>query len=371
MTKMRQQDDQKVKLQDLRSRLLLDLQKADTLQALDRVRIAALGKKGLITQEMRKLSCLDTQHRKSMGRDLNALKQMVYATWKDKIEALRQRDIHAKLKNDTIDMTLEAPRRPQGKIHPITQTMDAVVDIFSHMGFSVVEGPDIEDDWHNFQALNMPVGHPARQMQDTFYIAPSHNQKTTDENALVLRTHTSPVQVRSMRRSLPPIRIISLGRTFRCDSDMTHTPMFHQVEGLVIDKAVNFSHLKGTLGKFVDSYFSIEDIPLRFRPSFFPFTEPSAEVDIGCLRKEGAVTIGKNGSWLEILGCGLVNPKVLENCGIDSKTYQGFAFGMGIERIAILKHGIEDLRTFFDADIRWLRHYGFKSFDIPSLIHGL
>ena len=250
--------------------------------------------------------------------------------------------------------------------------IDEAIAIFGEMGFSIAEGPDIEDDWHNFQALNIPPEHPARQMQDTFYLP-----KNDKGDTIVLRTHTSPVQVRTMterKEALEkgePIRIIAPGRTYRCDSDMTHTPMFHQIEGLVIEKDINFSHLKGVIVNFLEAFFNVSDVPLRFRPSFFPFTEPSAEVDIGCLHKDGALHIGEGHNWMEILGCGMVHPNVLENCGIDSTVYKGFAFGMGVERLAMLKYGIPDLRTFFEGDTGWLDHYGFSHLDIPTLVRGL
>jgi phenylalanyl-tRNA synthetase alpha chain len=265
-------------------------------------------------------------------------------------------------------VTLPVRPAPDGRIHPISQTMDEVVAIFGEMGFAVAEGPDIEDDFHNFTALNIPPEHPARQMHDTFYMA-GHGP-ADGKGDLVLRTHTSPVQIRTMQHGKPPFRVIAPGRTYRSDSDATHTPMFHQVEGLWIDETTHMGHLKGCLVEFCRAYFAVPDLKLRFRPSFFPFTEPSAEVDVGCARDGGGLRIGAGSDWLEILGCGMVHPKVLKICGIDPERYQGFAFGMGIERIAMLKHGIPDLRTFFDADVRWLRHYGFLPLDVPSLVRG-
>ena len=246
------------------------------------------------------------------------------------------------------------------------QTYDEIIAIFGEMGFSVAEGPDIEDDFHNFEALNIPPEHPARQMHDTFYLPEK------DEGLrMVLRTHTSPVQIRTMETEEPPIRIIAPGRTYRCDSDLTHTPMFHQVEGLVVDKTSHMGHLKGCLIEFCSAFFEVDDLPVRFRPSYFPFTEPSAEVDIGCTRDGGEFRIGHGDDWLEILGSGMVNPNVLANCGIDPTEYQGFAFGIGIERLAMLKYGIPDLRTFYDSDLRWLRHYGFRSLEVPGMVGGL
>jgi phenylalanyl-tRNA synthetase alpha chain len=279
---------------------------------------------------------------------------------------LESEALHQQLARERIDVTLPVRAEPEGRIHPLSQTIDEIVAIFGEMGFSVAEGPDIEDDFHNFTALNIPPEHPARQEQDTFYLP-----ERPDGSRQVLRTHTSPVQVRTMKAQPPPIRIIVPGRTFRSDHDATHSPMFHQVEGLVIDKSTHMGHLKGCLIEFCRAFFDIDDLPVRFRPSYFPFTEPSAEVDIGCSRKGGGLTIGKGGDWLEILGSGMVHPKVLAICGIDPAEYQGFAFGMGIERIAMLKYGIPDLRTFYESDLRWLRHYGFLPLDVPSLTGGL
>jgi phenylalanyl-tRNA synthetase alpha chain len=271
-----------------------------------------------------------------------------------------------RLEAERIDVTLPARPERVGRIHPISQTLDEMIAIFGEMGFTVAEGPDIEDDWHNFTALNIPPEHPARQMHDTFYLPDQDGGVPT-----VLRTHTSPVQVRTMTAQKPPIRIVAPGRTYRSDYDMTHTPMFHQIEGLAIDTDIHMGHLKGCLMEFARAFFDIDDLPVRFRPSFFPFTEPSAEMDIGCSRAGGELKLGNHGDWLEILGCGMVHPKVLEMCGIDSSRWQGFAFGMGIERPAMLKYGIPDLRTFFEADTRWLKHYGFLPLDIPNLATGL
>ena len=267
----------------------------------------------------------------------------------------------------------------EGRIHPISQTIDEIVAIFGEMGFVVAEGPHIEEDFYNFTALNIPPEHPARQEHDTFYLPERLGRRSNtagtlaavdDGSRLVLRTHTSPVQIRTMLAQQPPIRIIVPGRTFRADHDATHSPMFHQVEGLVVDRAIHMGHLKGCLIEFCRAFFGVDDLPVRFRPSYFPFTEPSAEVDIGCSRAGGRLEIGAGGDWLEILGSGMVHPKVLQNCGIDPAQYQGFAFGMGIERVAMLKYGIPDLRTFYESDLRWLRHYGFLPLDIPSLVRG-
>jgi phenylalanyl-tRNA synthetase alpha chain len=339
---------------------------ASSLAELDEARVGALGKKGSISQLMGRLGALPPEERKSFGAKVNEARDAVQAALDVRRADLAASELAAKLAAERIDVTLPVPADAASRIHPISQTIDEIVAIFGEMGFTVAEGPDIEDDFHNFTALNFPAGHPAREMHDTFYLPEPEGAA-----AKLLRTHTSPVQVRTMKSVTPPIRIIAPGRTFRSDSDQTHTPMFHQVEGLAIDEATHMGHLKGCLLEFVRAYFEAPDVPLRFRPSFFPFTEPSAEVDIGCSRKGGELKIGAGDDWLEILGCGMVHPNVLEFCGIDSKRYQGFAFGMGIERIAMLKYGIPDLRTFFDADLRWLKHYGFPALDIPSLLTGL
>ena len=353
-------------LQGLKAELLAGVEAASDLRAVEDVRVAALGKKGRITQQMKTLGGLDAEARRETGAALNRIKDEVAAAIDAKKAALARAALETRLVAERIDVTL--PMRPEriGRIHPISQTLDEMIAIFGEMGFTVAEGPDIEDDWHNFTALNMPPEHPARQMHDTFYLPDQADGTTT-----LLRTHTSPVQARTMTTQKPPIRIIAPGRTYRSDWDMTHTPMFHQVEGLAIDTDIHMGHLKGCLLEFVRTFFGIDDLPVRFRPSFFPFTEPSAEMDIGCSRADGQLRLGNYGDWLEILGCGMVHPKVLEMCGIDSTRYQGFAFGIGIERPAMLKYGIPDLRTFFEADLRWLRHYGFLPLDIPNLATGL
>jgi len=353
-------------LEDLRASLLKAVAGAPDLAALDLARVEAVGKRGEITQRMKTLGSLDPDARRAAGQALNVLKTEIEAAIVARQTDLARAERAARLAAERIDVTLPVRPDAEGHIHPISQTMEELIQIFAEMGFTVAEGPEIESDFNNFTALNIPPEHPARQMHDTFYLSP-----TTDGPARVLRTHTSPVQVRTMLNSKPPIRIIAPGRTYRSDYDMTHTPMFHQVEGLVIDESAHMGHLRGCLTEFLRAFFQIDDLPLRFRPSFFPFTEPSAEVDIGCSRKGGQLKLGNFGDWLEILGCGMVHPKVLEICGIDSTKYQGFAFGMGIERIAMLKYGIPDLRTFFDADLRWLRHYGFSFLDQPSLGLGL
>lgn len=337
--------------------------------ALEEVRVKALGKSGEVSALMKGLGAMSPDERREAGAKLNAVKDAVGAAIEARKVVLADAELDERLKTERVDVTLPARPEAEGRLHPISQTIDEIVAIFGSMGFHVAEGPDIEDDFHNFTALNIPPEHPARQMHDTFYIQGADG--TGGPGGKLLRTHTSPVQIRTMKGSKPPIRIIAPGRTYRVDSDMTHSPMFHQVEGLVVDETTHMGHLKGCLIEFCRAYFGIPDLKLRFRPSFFPFTEPSAEVDIGCSRKGGELKIGAGDDWLEILGCGMVHPKVLEMSGIDPARYQGFAFGMGIERIAMLKYGIPDLRTFYEADLRWLKHYGFLPLDVPSMTSGL
>ena len=353
-------------LESLRDEVLAAVAVAGTLPDLDEVRVSALGKKGRLTGLIKELGALDAEARRQRGQALNVVKDEVVAAIEARKSAMEDAALNARLAQEFADVTLSSRPDAGGMIHPISQTMDEVIAIFAQMGFVVAEGPEIEDDFHNFTALNIPPEHPARQMHDTFYLP-----QQADGSRFVLRTHTSPVQIRTMQTQTPPIRIVAPGRAYRCDSDMTHTPMFHQIEGLMIDKATHFGHLKGCLIEFIETYFELSDVPVRFRPSFFPFTEPSAEVDIGCSRKGGELTIGAGDGWLEILGCGMVHPNVLTACGLDPNEYQGFAFGMGIERIAMLKYGIPDLRTFFDADLRWLKHYGFVPLDLPTVTGGL
>ncbi|MCX7353848.1 MAG: phenylalanine--tRNA ligase subunit alpha [Alphaproteobacteria bacterium] len=345
---------------------LNQIRSASSLEALEQIRVSVLGKKGSFTELMKSLGNASPDERRELGMKLNMFRDAIEAELKTQKDVLSNAALDAKLAAERVDVTLPARPEADGRIHPISQTIDEVVAIFGEMGFSIAEGPDIEDDFHNFTALNIPPEHPARQMHDTFYFP-----EKPDGSRLLLRTHTSPVQVRTMEGTKPPLRIIVPGRTFRSDSDMTHTPMFHQVEGLVIDEHSHMGHLKGCLIEFCRTYFEVPDVPVRFRASHFPFTEPSAEMDIGCSRAGGELKIGAGDDWLEILGCGMVHPRVLQNCGIDPAKYQGFAFGMGIERIAMLKYGIPDLRTFFDADLRWLRHYGFVPLETPSLVGGL
>ncbi len=353
-------------LEPLRKALLNEIEAVKNLEGLERLRVTALGKKGKITERMKGLSELEPEERRNQGASLNALKEEVTQAITDRSRFLGDLALNTRLLEERLDMTLPVRPEAEGRIHPISQTMNELLQIFGAMGFAVAEGPDVEDDFHNFAALNIPPEHPARQMHDTFYFPPD----SSGERRL-LRTHTSPVQIRTMQATKPPIRIIAPGRTYRRDSDITHTPMFHQIEGLLIDKSTHMGHLKGCLFDFCRTFFELDDVPLRFRPSFFPFTEPSAEVDIGCAREKDELRVGTGADWLEILGCGMVHPKVLEHCGIDSNTYQGFAFGLGVERVAMLKYGIPDLRTFFESDLRWLRHYGFLPLDVPTLAGGL
>ena len=353
-------------LDQLREELLASVTGAQSLDALEEIRVSTLGRKGRVTELMKGLGGLDPEERRAAGQGLNAVKTAVTEAIETRRAGLAEAALDAELAADRADITLPVRPEREGRLHPISQTFDEIVAVFGDMGFVVAEGPDIEDDFHNFTALNIPPEHPARQMHDTFYLP-----EKEDGERLLLRTHTSPVQIRAMQSTEPPLRIIVPGRTYRCDSDMTHTPMFHQVEGLIVDETTHMGHLKGCLIEFCRAYFELDDVPVRFRPSYFPFTEPSAEVDIGCDRSGGELKIGEGDDWLEILGCGMVHPKVLAACGVDPEKYQGFAFGMGIERIAMLKYGIPDLRTFFDADMRWLRHYGFVPLEVPTLLRGL
>jgi phenylalanyl-tRNA synthetase alpha chain len=354
----------------LKKEIETQIQAANDLKALDDLRVSALGKKGKVTGLMSTLGQMDPEERKTKGQELNALKNDIAEKIAQAEAVLRKQELDKRLATETIDITLPVRPARKGAIHPISQTMDELVTIFGAMGFQVAEGPDIEDDWHNFTALNFPPGHPAREMQDTFFLPDDPSEKG-ERAKKVLRTHTSPVQIRHMTNNKPPFKIVCFGRTYRSDYDMTHTPMFHQMECLYIDKDVNMGHLKGCLTDFVQAFFGIDDLPVRFRPSFFPFTEPSAEVDIGYFKKGDGIQLGKaakpeDQKWLEILGSGMVHPNVLKNCGVDPNVYQGFAFGMGLERATMLKYGIPDLRTFFESDTRWLEHYGFTPFDRPN-----
>ena len=353
-------------VESLKAELLAQVKEAADLGALEAVRVRALGRKGVVTQRMKGLADLDSEARRKAGQALNRLKVDIAAAIEARHGELAARALDDRLAEEAVDITLPPRLRPMGRLHPISQTLDECVAIFGEMGFTVAEGPDIEDDFYNFEALNIPPEHPARQMHDTFYLP-----ERPDGSRLLLRTHTSPVQIRTMQETGPPIRIIAPGRTYRCDSDATHTPMFHQIEALVVDETTHLGHLKGCIIEFCRAFFALPDLPVRFRPSHFPFTEPSMEVDIGCSRAGGELNLGQGGDWLEIMGSGMVHRKVLQAGGIDADKYQGFAFGMGIDRIAMLKYGIPDLRTFFEADLRWLRHYGFVPLDVPSMTRGL
>jgi len=334
---------------------------------LEELRVATLGKKGSISERLKALGKMSPEERKTAGVALNALRDAVAKNIEARRNVFAEQALEARLRTETVDVTLPARPESRGTIHPVTQVWQEVIAIFGDMGFSVAEGPHIETDWYNFGALNIPPEHPARQEHDTFYFHP----RPGSNDRMVLRTHTSPVQIRTMETTKPPIRVIAPGRTFRSDSDQTHTPMFHQVEGLVIDEETHLGHLKGTLEAFCKAFFEVDAVKMRFRPSHFPFTEPSMEVDIGCSWEGGELKIGAGDSWLEILGSGMVHANVIRAGGLDPEKYQGFAFGMGIDRIAMLKYGIPDLRAFFEADLRWLRHYGFSPLASPSLAEGL
>jgi phenylalanyl-tRNA synthetase alpha chain len=336
--------------------------------ALEAVRVAALGKSGSVSALLKTLGGMTPDERKQNGPAINGLKDRVTQAIAERRDALKNAALDSKLATETVDVTLPVRETPAdaGRIHPISQVIDELTAIFADMGFAVAEGPDIETDDYNFTKLNFPEGHPAREMHDTFYFNPG-----PDGSRKLLRTHTSPVQVRTMLSQKPPIRVIIPGRTYRSDSDQTHTPMFHQVEGLVIDKGSHLGHLKWILEEFCKAFFEVDNVKMRMRPSFFPFTEPSMEVDIQCRREKGEIRFGEGEDWLEILGCGMVHPNVLKNCGLDPNEYQGFAWGMGIDRIAMLKYGMNDLRAFFDADVRWINHYGVRPLDFPTLAGGL
>jgi phenylalanyl-tRNA synthetase alpha chain len=336
--------------------------------SLEAVRVGALGKNGSVAALLRTLGTMTPDERKLAGPLINGLKDRVTAALAARKEALKNTALDQRLRTETVDVTLPVRESPMdvGRIHPVSQVTDELTAIFADMGFAIAEGPDIETDDLNFTKLNIPEGHPAREMHDTFFFNPK-----PDGSRLLLRTHTSPVQIRTMMTQKPPIRVIIPGRTYRVDSDQTHTPMFHQVEGLVIDKGSHLGHLKWILEEFMKAFFEVEQVKMRSRPSFFPFTEPSLEVDIQCRFDKHEVRIGEGESWLEILGCGMVHPNVMKNCGLDPDVYQGFAWGMGIDRIAMLKYGMPDLRAFFEADVRWLAHYGFRPLDVPTLAGGL
>ncbi len=353
-------------LDGLRAEIEAALTATRDLKGLEELRVAYLGKKGRVTDLAKGLGSLTPEERPAAGQAINRLKREAEDLLAERRAGLAEADLAARLEAERLDVTLPVRRRVMGSIHPVSQVGEEVVAIFAEMGFSVAEGPDVEDDFHNFTALNIPPEHPARQMMDTFYLATGEERPS-----VVLRTHTSPVQVRTMESGKPPFRIVVPGRTYRSDSDATHTPMFHQCEGLLIDRRTHMGHLKGCLIDFVRAFFERDNIRTRFRPSFFPFTEPSAEMDIGCKRTKDELIVGEGDDWLEVLGCGMVHPKVLSNCGLDPAEWQGFAFGMGLDRLAMLKYGIPDLRTFFEGDLAWGRHYGFAPLDVPTIFGGL
>src|SRR5215468_5335790 len=352
----------------LEKEILANIARAKDETALEAVRVSALGKSGSVSALLKTLGTMTPEERKVQGPAINGLKDRVTNAIASAKDAFAAAALNARLNTESVDVTLPVREAPTeaGRVHPISQVTDELTAIFADMGFAVAEGPDIETDDYNFTKLNFPEGHPAREMHDTFFF-----NQNADGSRLLLRTHTSPVQVRTMLAQKPPIRVICPGRTYRRDSDQTHTPMFHQVEGLVIDENSHLGHLKWILAEFCKAFFEVEDVKMRFRPSFFPFTEPSLEVDIQCRRDKGEIRFGQGDDWLEILGCGMVHPNVLQNCGIDPDRYQGFAWGMGIDRIAMLKYGMHDLRAFFESDVRWLAHYGFRPLDFPTLAGGL
>ncbi|WP_242118761.1 phenylalanine--tRNA ligase subunit alpha [Sphingomonas lacusdianchii] len=383
-------------LDQLRADLLAAIDASAGVDALEAVRVHALGKQGAITGLLKTLGALSPEERQTVAPGIHALREAVTNAIGARKADLEAKALAAKLASERVDLTLPVDRPAPGGVHPVSQVMDELAEIFADLGFAVATGPEIEDDWHNFTALNIPETHPARAMHDTFYAqrrspqgeetasAAGAAQAASDDGGsatgaperYVLRTHTSPVQIRTMMAQKPPIRIIAPGRVYRSDSDATHTPMFHQIEGLVIDRGIHMGHLKWTLETFLKAYFERDDIVLRLRPSYFPFTEPSAEVDIGYTLEKGRRVVGGdpakgNGGWMEVLGSGMVHPKVIAACGLDPNEWQGFAFGTGVDRLAMLKYGMDDLRPFFDGDLRWLKHYGFSALDVPTLSGGV
>ncbi len=357
-------------LDTLEKTLMAEIASAGDEAAIEAVRVSALGKKGSISERLKTLGAMSPEERQTAGPAINGLKNRVTEALTARRAELRDVAIQARLAAERLDVTLPVRQSPaeRGRIHPISQVTDEIAAIFGDLGFSIAEGPDIETDHYNFTALNFPEGHPAREMHDTFFF----NPKGDGLPPRLLRTHTSPVQIRTMEAQKPPIRIVIPGKTYRQDSDATHSPMFHQLEGLVIDRTANVANMKWVLSEFCKAFFEVPNVNMRFRPSFFPFTEPSLEVDIQCDRsRPGEVRFGEGSDWMEILGCGMVHPNVLRFGGLDPDEYQGFAWGMGIDRIAMLKYGMPDLRAFFDADVRWLSHYGFRPLDLPTLFGGL
>jgi phenylalanyl-tRNA synthetase alpha chain len=382
-------------LDQLSGELLARISSAPDLASIEAERVSALGKQGQITQRLKTLGGMTPEQRQVEGPRIHALRESVTEAIAARKAALEAEALERRLATEGLDMSLPAAAAPQGTVHPVSQVLDELAEIFADMGFSVATGPEIEDDWHNFTALNFPPDHPARAMHDTFYLRQAagegdsrHPGESRDpsekghggsprgpgfrrDDARLLRTHTSPVQIRAMMTSKPPLYIIAPGRTYRSDNDATHTPMFHQIEGLVIDRGIHLGHLKWTLETFLKAFFERDDIELRLRPSYFPFTEPSAEVDVGFTRVKGRRVLGGSEGWMELLGSGMVHPRVIANCGLDPDEWQGFAFGVGVDRLAMLKYGMDDLRAFFDGDLRWLSHYGFAALDVPTLSGGV
>ncbi|HUF55575.1 MAG TPA: phenylalanine--tRNA ligase subunit alpha [Thermohalobaculum sp.] len=356
-------------MQTLTREWLARIEAAADLPALEAERVAGLGKHGAVTGLLKTLGGMTPEERQAEGPKIHALREAVSEALAARKSVLEEAELDRRLATETLDMTLPVDTGPRGSVHPVSQVMDELAEIFADLGFSVATGPEIEDEWHNFTALNIPESHPARAMHDTFYFEQAESEG--ERGRMLLRTHTSPVQIRTMQSQPPPLYVIAPGRTYRSDSDATHTPMFHQVEGLVIDRGITLGHLKWTLETFLKAYFERDDIVLRLRPSYFPFTEPSAEVDVGYHVEKGRRVLGGADHWMELLGSGMVHPKVLEACGLDPDEWQGFAFGCGIDRLAMLKYGMDDLRAFFDGDLRWLRHYGFAALDVPTLSGGV
>jgi phenylalanyl-tRNA synthetase alpha chain len=376
-------------IEELKAHYLVAIDACAGLEALETVRVEALGKQGRVTALLKTMGALSPEERQVQGPAIHGLREAVTSALATRRATLENVALEAKLAAERVDVTLPVDAMPTGSVHPVSQVMDELAEIFADLGFAVATGPEIEDDWHNFGALNIPDTHPARAMQDTFYLkrparAAGDGQSPSSDDAgsaggappFVLRTHTSPVQIRTMMQQQPPLRIIAPGRVYRSDWDATHTPMFHQIEGLVIDKGITLGHLKWTLETFLRAFFERDDVVLRLRPSYFPFTEPSAEVDVGFTIEKGKRVIGGDpngpgGGWMEVLGSGMVHPKVIAACGLDPAEWQGFAFGCGIDRLAMLKYGIDDLRPVFEGDIRWLKHYGFAALDVPTLSGGV
>ena len=350
-------------IKKIKEEYLSKLKSKIDISQVNQIKTDLFGKNGLISSQFKNIGSVVEAERKKFAADLNSIKDELQDLINSKVNEIETAEINEKLAKEIVDITLPERSFVQGKIHPVSQTIDEISSIFSEIGFSIEEGPDVENEYYNFTALNTPDNHPARDMHDTFYL--DENKET------LLRTHTSPVQIRTMLKEKPPFKIIAPGRTYRSDSDQTHAPMFHQVEGLHIDKDINMGHLKGCLNYFIKEFFEVDKIKMRFRPSHFPFTEPSAEVDIGYEIKDGKIVIGEGDKWLEILGCGLVHPNVLKNAKVDPLNFQGYAFGIGIDRLAMLKYGINDLRAFFECDYRWLNHYGFDPLDVPTNYRGL